>query len=314
MSHMIDSLTYTGEVPWHGLGRALPEHVTVDEIIRFGGLDWQVVPRPVFQASEHGTGASVPGWKALTRSDRPDVTLSVVSEAYGIVQNAEALALASAIVGEGSASAEVCGALDDGRRVFLVLNMREAGFAVAGEEIKPYVVCYAGHDGSTSVGFRFTPVRVVCQNTLTMALGPETPHAVSIRHTRNAARRVATAAAVVAKARAYFGTFNAHVLALVNQRLSLGAAEEISVQLFPTYTNDTGKVIIPENQIKVVSLFRGQERTTDARIAGTKWGFYNAVTALLDHNARGSRGERRMIRALGSTDVRDKAMRLLLAA
>lgn len=312
--HMVDSLAWTGTVPWHGLGREIPKHATVEEMVRFGGLEWEAIPRPLFQACENGIGASVPGYKALVRSDRPDVTLSVVTEAYGIVQYREAFALAAAAVGDDNASAEVCGALDEGRRAFVVLNLEAAGFDVAGERVTPFIVCYAGHDGSTSVGCRFTPVRVVCQNTLSAALGRETPHEITIRHTRNAKERVDQAARLIASAREYFGVFHTRAMALVKQRLARGAAESIAARLFPSYKNRDGEVIVPANQSKVVALFAGQERTTDARIAGTKWGFYNAVTALVDHNARGSRGERRMERALSGSDIRDRAMDMLLAA
>lgn len=316
MSHMIDTLAWTGETPWHGLGRELPQHATVDEMIRFGGLDWNAIPKPLFAGIDEATGAgvSVPGYKALVRDDRPDTVLSIVSEGYGVVQYREALSLAAAVVGDGNASAEVCGALDEGRRAFVVLNLAQAGFEVAGERVEPYIVCFAGHDGSTSVGFRFTPVRVVCQNTLSAALSGETPHELTIRHTRNASERVRLAAKMVEQARTYFGTFHHRALALVNQRLSLGAAEDLSAKLFPTYTNKAGEVIVPANQTKVVELFRRQADTTDRRIAGTRWGYFNAVTALLDHNARGSQGERRMERALGGSDIRDRAMGLLLAA
>lgn len=314
MADMIDSLAWTGETPWHSKGRQLPKHATVEDMIRFGELDWQVIPRPLFQASEHGIGASIPGYKALTRSDRPDVTLSVVSEGYGIVQNADALSLAAAAVGEGNACAEVCGALDEGRRVFVVLNVDKGTMGIAGEAIEQYVVCYAGHDGSTSVGFKFTPVRVVCQNTLSAALGKETPHQITIRHTRNAAERVKLAAEMIGQARAYFGAFNHRALALVKQRLAIGAAEQIASKLFPTYKATDGRVLVPANQTKVVALFQGQANTTDYRIAGTKWGFYNAVTALIDHNSRGSKGERRMERVIGNSDIRDRAMEMLLAA
>jgi len=311
MAHMIDTLAWHGETPWHGLGRQLPKLATVDEMIRFGGLDWQVVPRPLFQADEAGTGASVLGFKALTRSDRPEVTLSVVSESYGVVQNGEALSLAAAAVGDGTACAEVAGALDEGRRVFVVLNLPAAGFDVAGEHVASYVVCYAGHDGSTSVGFRFTPVRVVCQNTLSAALGGATPHEMTFRHTRNAADRVAKAAEMVATARDYFGTFHATALHLVKQRMSLDTAAEFAERLFPTYRNAAQETVIPVNQRKLVELFRFQGDRGDHKIAGTRWGFYNAVTALLDHNARGGR---QMARALAGSEVRDRAVAMLLAA
>lgn len=314
MAHMIDSLTWTGAVPWHGLGRQIPKHATVEEMIRFGGLDWQVIPRPLAAFDEAGNGTTVGGFKALVRSDRPETVLSVVSEGYGIVQNDEALSLAAAAVGDGVAAAEVCGALDEGRRIFVVLNVEQAGMSVAGEQIEPYVVCYTGHDGSTAVGFRFTPVRVVCQNTLSAALGGETPHEITVRHTRNAADRVKVAATVINQARDYFGRFNHLALELVKRRLSMGDAEALSAKLFPRYKNKDGKVLVPANQTKVIELFKRQPQTSDANISGTRWGYYNAITALVDHNLRGGKGERKMERALASSEIKDHAMHLLLAA
>lgn len=318
MAHMVDSLVWTGQVPWHGLGRQVPKHATVEEMIRFGGLDWQVLPKPVFAGlDDDGNGVSVPGYKALVRSDRPETVLSIVSEAYGIVQNEEALSLAAAAVGDGNACAEICGALDEGRRVFVVLNVEQAGFDVAGERIEPYILAYSSHDETLAVGFRFTPVRVVCHNTLTAALGQDARSELTIRHSRNAADRVRLAARMIEQARVYFGAFHARALALVEQRLSLGDAEHMAAALFPAYTGKDGAVIVPRNQAKVIELFRRQPHTADQAIAGTKWGFYNAVTALLDHNTRRvGADEGRMQRAIrGAQDsVRDQAMSLLLAA
>jgi hypothetical protein len=118
---------------------------------------------------------------------------------------------------------------------------------------------------------------------------------------------------VIANARRYFGTFHERALALANQRLRLQAAEELANRLFPTYEAKSGRVV-PANQTKLVELFRRQPDTNDRRIAGTKWGFFNAVTALVDHNARGNKGERRMERAIAGSDIRDRAMTMLLAA
>ncbi|MGH6631586.1 MAG: DUF932 domain-containing protein, partial [Burkholderiales bacterium] len=176
--------------------------------------------------------------------------------------------------------------------------------------------CYAGHDGSTSVGFRFTPVRIVCQNTLSAALYGETPNEITIRHTRNAAERVARAAAMISSARLYFGRFHHAALSLVKRYMPLDTAQEFSERLFPTYRNAVGDRIVPMNQRKVFELFRlqGKGGRRDGEVAGTRWGYFNAVTALLDHNARGSTAGRRMDRAIGGSDVRDRALSMLLAA
>ena len=118
MAHLVDSLAWSGQVPWHGLGTKLPENVTGEDMVRVAGLDWQVIPKPLFAGLDEttGYGVSIPGFKALVREDRPHVTLSVVSESYGIIQNADALTLLDAAVGEGSAAYHVAGALDEGQK------------------------------------------------------------------------------------------------------------------------------------------------------------------------------------------------------
>src|SRR5205809_4938391 len=93
MAHLVDSLAWAGQVPWHGLGTKLPENVTGEEMVRVAGLDWQVIPKPLFAGLDEttGYGVSIPGLKALVRVDRPHVTISVVSVSYVIIQYASAL-------------------------------------------------------------------------------------------------------------------------------------------------------------------------------------------------------------------------------
>lgn len=312
MAHMIDSLAWTGATPWHGLGRSLPKHATVDEMIRFGGLDWEVVPAPLF-AKVGNAMVEVSDKVALTRSDRGTV-LSVVGDDYGIIQNREIFGLAEAAVGAGNACAEVAGALAGGKRVFVVLSMREA-FEVAGEALKPYLLFCGGHDGAMSVRGRFCATRVVCQNTLNIALDEQATEIV-IRHTRKAHERVEAARQVIEAARNYFGVFHARALALAAQRISVPGFISVAEQLFPTYRNAAGENVTPHAQGKVVALFKGQAHTTDSRIAGTKWGAFNAVTALLDHNGRNTGKESRMSRTLTGADdaFRTKAFNMILAA
>src|SRR5205809_7081313 len=78
MAHLVDSLAWSGQVPWHGLGTRLPENVTGEDMVRVAGLDWNVIPKPLFAGLDEATGygASVPGFKALVRGHRPHLTLS----------------------------------------------------------------------------------------------------------------------------------------------------------------------------------------------------------------------------------------------
>lgn len=309
MSHMVESLAYHGAVPWHTLGNVLPQRATADEMLRAAGLDWTVVSRPVLV-----DGGAVPGYQALVRDPQGNV-LKVVSDEYGIVQNNELAALAEAMSGAGVRAWEVGGSLDEGRRVFFSGVVDES--EIAGDEIKLYLTLASSHDGSLAVTAAKTPVRVVCANTLQAFLseaGREGRPRITIRHTRGASDKVKVATELCAEARAYFGAFNEQALALVGATMTSVEAVELAAGLFPAYkSEETGQMVTPELQMTVVDLFKGMHAVaSDRRIAGTRWGFYQAVTAALDHNRRGS-ARSRLSRFLSGSDdsVRSRAWKLL---
>lgn len=321
MAHLIDSLSYGGAVPWHGLGRQLPANVTGDEMIRFAGLDWEVIPRPLAAEMHDGTLAPVAGHVALTRSDRNTV-LSVVSDRYGIIQNREALTLLDAAVGEGSAVYHVAGALDEGRQVFLLAEVATPGhtWTVKGEEMKPYLLLATGHDATRALTCMFTAVRVVCNNTVSVALSDEVSPRLTIRHTKNAAERVKQAAHVIARARTYFRGFSERALALAAQEITTARVREITEALFPALKVDGRPTVTPgveKARAKVVALFDRQGESTDRRIAGTAWGYFNAVAAYTDHNVNRRGGDDGRMRAIlldGQAErIKQRALELLAA-
>ena len=311
MSHMVETLAYAGELPWHGLGSRLTRRVTADEMLACADLAWTVQGRAVEVAGDDGMQV-VPGYQALVRVPHGNV-LKVVSNDYGIVQNRELAVLAEAMAGEGVEAWEVAGSLDDGRRVFFCGVVGEHD--IAGDAIRNYLTLASSHDGSLAVTAAFSPVRVVCANTLGAFLNTVGgKQRISIRHTKSASDKVRLAAALCRDARAYFGTFHAQALELVGATLSLVEAAELSADLFPAYrSEDTGQLVTPELQGATVALFRHMASVpNDRHVAGTRWGFYQALTAALDHNRRGSERSRLSRFLSGSDDsIRSKAWRLL---
>lgn len=305
MSHMVEALAYAGEVPWHGLGVKLVDRLNAQDMLKCAGLDWTVETRPVTVE-----GATVPGYKALIRVPHGN-TLKIVSDDYGIVQNHELALLAEAMAGAGVKAWEVGGCLDEGRKVFFcgVLTDTE----IAGDLIRNYLTLAASHDCSLSVVGGFSPIRVVCNNTLQAFLGDDSPR-ITIRHTKSASAKVKLAASLCQQARDYFGTFNAEAVKLVGATMNMVEAVEAAEALFPTYKSQaTGEVVVPALRGTLVEVFRGMHCIpADRRIAGTKWGFYQALTATLDHNRRGG-DKSRMARFLTGADdtLRSKAWRLL---
>ena len=312
MSHMVETLAYAGETPWHGLGLRLDGRTTATDLLDRAGLNWTVEGRPVHAFNtRNGLTNLASGYQAITRVEDGSV-LSIQSDAYGIVQNQALAELAEAMAGEGAAW-EVGASLDGGRKVFLcgVVDEQE----IAGDQVKGYLTLASSHDGSLSVTAAKTPVRVVCANTLATFLSTAAGRPrISVPHRKNAAANVKLATELVKDARAYFGAFREQALTLVGATMHVVQAEQVAADLFPAYkSEDTGQVVTPEMREIVLRLFQGMGYSSaDSRFAGTAWGFYMALTAALDHNRRGSDTSRLKRFLAGSDDtLRSRAWRML---
>lgn len=163
MSANVESCFVTREPAWHKLGIVLPESPTSEDAIRYAGLDWNVEQQPIFL----GNGNKIVGNYANVRSS-DGKCLGVVGERYQIVQNVDAFAFTDALLGEG-VKYESAGSLKDGKIIWLLAKMPET-IQILGDEVAPYLVFTNTHDGSGAVRVTATNVRVVCQNTLNMAL------------------------------------------------------------------------------------------------------------------------------------------------
>ena len=162
MAALVESMMYVREKPWHGLGTCVEEALTSSEAIEKAGLDWNVIPCPVFD-DRH---IQIMGYTANTR-DKDNAVLGIVGSRYSIVQNKEAFDFTDALIGEGM-KYETAGSLKGGRQVWLLGKMPQT--EILGDKLDPYVCFTNTHDGSGAVRVCMTPVRVVCNNTLNFAL------------------------------------------------------------------------------------------------------------------------------------------------
>ena len=177
MAANVETMFYTREKPWHGLGTKVEEAPCSADALYMAGLDWQVIQEPIYT----DTGEIIPGYKANVRdSDRK--VLGVVTDRYKIVQNHEAFAFTDSLLGSG-VRYETAGSLQEGKRVWLLARLPRE-YIIAGERISPYLVFSNTHDGSGSVKVALTPVRVVCNNTLNLALNTAS-RSWSMMHTGN---------------------------------------------------------------------------------------------------------------------------------
>lgn len=154
--------------PWHGIGEIIEGTVSSEEAIKLAKLDWDVIPMPIYD----NLGREIPGFKVNMRSS-DNMALGVVTDRYKVVQNKEAFAFTDALLGEG-VQYESAGSLASGKRVWMLARMENT--TLAEENIDPFLVFTNSHDGTGAIRVAITPVRVVCQNTLNLALANASRH------------------------------------------------------------------------------------------------------------------------------------------
>ena len=163
MAAEVETMFYVRETPWHGLGTKVMEAPTSKEALSLSELDWKVEQEPIYTE----TGNLISGFKANVR-DTDQKILGVVTDRYKVIQNEEAFAFTDELLGEG-VRYETAGSLQGGRKVWLLAHMPHE-YIIAGEQISPYLVFSNTHDGSGAIRVAITPIRVVCNNTLNLAL------------------------------------------------------------------------------------------------------------------------------------------------
>jgi phage/plasmid-like protein (TIGR03299 family) len=199
MAHNINNNINTGkdaffsvkEKAWHGLGTIVNEYPTSEEAIIYAGLDYEVIKKPI-QTTE---GENIKSHFATVRTDTAQI-LGVVGSKYEVVQNKTAFSFFDALVDNNGIQYETAGALGDGEKIFITAKMPEIIKVGRNDLIEEYIFLTTSHDGSGSIMAAFTPIRIVCNNTLNMALKNHS-NAVFIKHTANAEQKLNEAARII---------------------------------------------------------------------------------------------------------------------
>jgi len=225
MPAAVESMFYVRETPWHGLGIRIEEAICSTEALTAAGLNWQVNQNPIFTSD----GQAIPNYKANVR-DSDNKVLGVVSDRYRIVQNSEAFQFTDALLGEG-VKYETAGALQGGRRVWLLAKLPEK-YIIGGEAIEPFLVFSNSHDGSAAIKVSMTPIRVVCQNTLNLAL-ENARRTWSAKHTGSIQTRRLEARETLGLAQHYMESLGKEFDALSRIKLSDSKVMSLINELIP---------------------------------------------------------------------------------
>lgn len=176
----VETMFYVGRTPWHGLGVKLDSPPTVAEAIRESGLDWRVGLKDLFTRD----GVAVPARATIRESDGQ--ILGVVGPRYIPTQNADAFEWFTPFIETGEAAFHTAGSLQDGQKIWVLAQInRTPSEIVRGDEVAKFVMLSNSHDGTTAIRVGFTPIRIVCANTLAMAHSARASKLIRIRHTQS---------------------------------------------------------------------------------------------------------------------------------
>ena len=170
-------MAYVGDVPWHGLGTKVDRELTPDQFQKVAGLDWTVEKQPLVTA----TGIPIKNKEALVRSSDNSI-LDVVGTGWNPVQNSEAFEFFHDYVMAGDMEMHTAGSLKDGQMVWALAKTKESFELFNGDQTDNYFLFTNPHQFGKSINIRMTPIRVVCNNTLTLSLSQDTDKMVTVNH------------------------------------------------------------------------------------------------------------------------------------
>ena len=315
----------SNERPWHGIGTVLPGCLTSEDALRESKLDWKVIPAPIYTEGAVTAamlpGASVPvpipGFMSNVREDTGEV-LGVVSDKYKIIQNVDAFAFADELmdVRQGEAVYETAGSLFGGRRIFMLLNLPAE--KILDDEVEKFLCLSNSHDGSNSLKVFTTPVRVVCNNTLSMALSgfeKGLNRGISIRHMSSADIRQREALRTFKMADAYFEGIRRFAEKMSYKKVDVDA---LLGKLFPETSDMSARQKVSNSEVKEVIKSLCVQKDDLGNFTGTAWGFVNGV-ADWRSNAKPKRvtsksADWRMASFIDGDNVVQAAVDLVLAA
>ena len=275
MAANVETMFYTRTKPWHGLGTRVEEAPTSREALEAAGLNWQVIQKNLVTDS----GIVVPGFKANLRETDQQV-LGVVSDRYKVVQNEEAFAFTDALLGEG-VTYETAGSLQNGRRTWILAKL-PARYIISGDEVTPYLVFMNSHDGSGSIKAAMTPIRVVCQNTLNLALSTA-KRSWSTNHTGDIKGKMEDARYTLLYADQYMAELGKAIDKLNQQKLSDRQVLEYIDSLFPLIPNPSDQQIRNMQKMKEDMKVRYFDAPDLQHVGKNAYRFINAVSDFATH-------------------------------
>jgi phage/plasmid-like protein (TIGR03299 family) len=286
MAHNVETMAWACEVPWHGLGKEVPRDLSPEQMLKAAGLDWTVEKIPTFiriKNKEYHTGKH-----ALVRSSDNSI-LDVVSNDWLPVQNREAFEFFNDYVHAGDMEMHTAGSLRKGQIVWALAKIKEGFEIFGGDKIEGYLMFTNPHRWGQSIDVRFTPIRVVCNNTLTMALNEKGSKAVKVNHRSEFDPEEVKE--VLGIANNQLQKYKESALFLGSKRYKKDTVKDYLKELFPVLTQkEESRKVMSKTADVILNGADGNpgilETQPGAEFApGSWWQAFNAVTYFIDHKA-----------------------------
>lgn len=279
MAHNIDTMAYYGDKPWHELGVAIPERATAEEMIKAAGLDWKVETHPARGATKLPAGHY--SRYEILRMPRDDssheVLLGIVGRYYVPLQNIDAFKFFDPVIGDSKAAFETAGALGQGECIWALAKMPESMEIVSGDECHRYLLLSNRHDGQGSVTIKFTSVRVVCQNTLMLAM-KDGMNAYRVMHSSVMHERLDEIGEILGMARKMYDECSEVFKAMARKTLARNNLDVFLEAVYPRTELQKKKSQRPEKWERIDRLLEERSDLLLPGVSGTLWAAYNAVT------------------------------------
>ena len=282
MAHNVETMAYAGEVPWHGLGVPVSNDLTPNQMMKKAGLDWTV--EQIDSYVTVGDKKIPTGMKALVRSSDNKV-LTNIGQVWNPVQNEDAFNFFSEYVLKGDMEMHTAGSLKGGQLVWALAKVKESFDLFGGDTVESYLLFSNPHKYGFSIDVRFTPIRVVCNNTLSLSLEAKAERSVKVGHrTEFNADEVKKALGI---ASAKLSQYKEMAEFLGSKRYNIDNLIEYYNTVFPR----TADKRVQNQELSVETLSKNAKAAFDAielqpgakYAEGSWWQAFNSVTYVTDH-------------------------------